>query len=58
MNNTELKYYGKLIGKTVKSIAVDDANEYFGLIFNDDTVAWVLRDPEGNGPGYLDIENK
>ena len=52
--------YSKLIGKKVKAIAKSPADRYmdqaYGLVFEDDTVAWIMRDPEGNGPGFLAIE--
>ena len=53
------KNYGKLKGKTVCQVVNDgDASGdglYFGLEFADGTIAWILRDEEGNGPGFLDI---
>ena len=51
------KYYGQLVGKTVKRIVNDTivGDPVTGLQFTDGTMAWVLQDPEGNGPGFLDI---
>lgn len=53
------EFYGRLIGKTVVKIIrckdpLDDETVY-GICFQDMTVAWVLSDPEGNGPGFLDV---
>ena len=51
------KEYGKLIGKTVSKIVKDEqyGEISYGIVFQDNTVAWILCDPEGNGPGHLDI---
>jgi len=51
----------KLKGKTVKAVGYDSSaphpdDDFMCLIFTDGTQAWVLRDPEGNGPGHLDIQ--
>ena len=38
----------------------DDINEFIGLIMergSKQKIAWVLMDPEGNGIGFLDIQN-
>ncbi len=51
----------QLVGKTVESVIYTppDAKTYtpgiYGLNFTDGSVAWILQDPEGNGPGHLDI---
>lgn len=49
----------QLVGKKVTDVAKDkDGSDYdttYGLMFDDGTVAWILQDPEGNGPGHLDI---
>lgn len=56
----QTEHLGQLAGKTVKGIcyapADDCMEEIYGLEFTDGTVAWILRDPEGNGQGHLDIE--
>jgi hypothetical protein len=56
----QIKNFSPLIGKTVKAVVRDGGSEwteeFFGLEFTDGTVAWVLRDPEGNGRGHLQIE--
>ncbi len=51
------KHLGQLIGKTVLSLVVDNHSDsgIWGLKFTDGTIAWILQDPEGNGPGHLDI---
>ena len=48
----------QLVGKTVCEVrrdADEDLGEVYALVFKDGTVATILRDPEGNGPGHLDI---
>jgi len=60
------KEYTKLIGYTVIDIAVDDGEDVLldynepaiGLVLSDgktQKLAWIMRDPEGNGVGFLDI---
>ena len=52
------KHYAKLVGKTVVGVVKesDDREAIYGIKFNDGTIAWVLCDTEGNGPGFLDYE--
>lgn len=54
------EHYGQLVGKKVVQIGKDDGEEFneamYCLIFSDGTKAWIMRDPEGNGPGHMDIE--
>jgi len=64
MVNAFEEHYSQLIGWTVKGLAVDnndpDEQEFMGLIMergSKQKIAWVLTDPEGNGPGFLDIQN-
>lgn len=49
----------RLIGLTITGGAVDAAGEYWGFrVRNEDAVektVFVLADPEGNGPGFLEI---
>lgn len=47
----------QLIGKGVVSLVASnhDDSGIYGLKFHDGTIAWILCDPEGNGPGHLDI---
>ena len=55
------KHYGQLVGYKVTQIALDDSDtneEWLGLVLTRGgfkKVAWILRDPEGNGAGFLDI---
>lgn len=62
MNNDPfVKEYKQLTGKTVKRVVTSDmsggdSDAVYGLEFTDGTVAWILCDPEGNGPGFLSIE--
>ena len=54
-----------MAGKTVRRILIDNSPEtlraffepLFGFEMNDGTRVWVMRDPEGNGPGFLSIES-
>ena len=54
------KEYSKLVGKTVKRVVNDGGHgmtaKVYGLQFTDSTIAWILQDPEGNGPGFLDLQ--
>lgn len=47
-------HYGQLRGKTIVNIVKD--GEFYGLVMDDGTCAWIQQDPEGNGPGFLDIQ--
>ena len=53
-------HYGQLTGKIVKAVVKSshDSNAFYGLLFTDGSVAWIQRDEEGNGPGFLEIEGK
>ena len=61
-NNAAAEHLSQVVGRTVAGIAVDSDSEAdfgepcHGLRFGDGTVAWIMRDAEGNGPGFLDIE--
>lgn len=54
------KHLSQLRGKTITEIVRDGGGQYtdecMGLKFQDGTVAWIQMDPEGNGPGFLEIE--
>lgn len=54
------KHYYELIGKTVSHVQIEemDGAPCAVLVLTDGTVATVLCDPEGNGPGFLDIQAK
>ena len=60
MNYME-KHLGQLVGRTVTGLVADPEFEEdfgepaYGLKFDNGSIAWILRDPEGNGPGFLDI---
>lgn len=43
-----------LVGKTVTGYRVD-RDGTGGLQFTDGTMAWILADPEGNGPGHIEV---
>ena len=55
-----------MVGKAVRHILVDTSLEttrdfgepLFGFEMSDGTRIWVLRDPEGNGPGFLSVEER
>ncbi|MCU0916971.1 MAG: hypothetical protein MUC88_20775 [Planctomycetes bacterium] len=51
------KHLAQLIGKTVTTLvkSTEDIGTIYGLMFKDGTIAWIMQDPEGNGPGHLDI---
>ena len=54
-----INHLHQLAGKTVQNVAYAPAEGYsealYGMEFTDGTIAWILCDPEGNGPGHLDI---
>jgi hypothetical protein len=52
----EEKQLLSLVGKKITGICRDRSLRQFGLEFDDGSVAWIQRDEEGNGPGYLNIE--
>lgn len=60
--NSNVTYLTKqltpFIGATIVGFADDDEGT-FGLIIQkgkqQKKVLWVLRDPEGNGPGFLEL---
>ncbi len=52
----------ELVGLTITGGAVDDTGEFWGLTMEGtkdgktvNKVVFVLCDPEGNGPGWLEI---
>jgi hypothetical protein len=54
----------QLTGLTITGGAVDDTGEYWGFVAEGQKdgaavkkVVFVLCDPEGNGPGFLEIED-
>ena len=55
-----IDHYGQLVGKEVKGIVFemfegDTTNPIPVIVFTDGTSAAVMADPEGNGPGHLEI---
>jgi hypothetical protein len=53
----------ELVGLTITGCAVDDTGEFWGFVAEGKQdkktvkkVVFVLCDPEGNGPGFLEIE--
>ena len=53
-----------LVGLTITGGAVDDTGEFWGFVAEGKRqgktikkVVFVLCDPEGNGPGFLEIED-
>jgi len=57
------KHLSKLVGRKVTGILVDNHEDtvadfgepLYGLEFSGGVTAVIMRDPEGNGPGWLDI---
>lgn len=50
-------HYSQLVGHKVVNVVRDVGdNETYGLLFSNGATAWVMCDPEGNGPGFLDIQ--
>lgn len=54
----------QLVGLTITGGAVDDTGEYWGFVCKGkqqgktiEKVVFVNCDPEGNGPGFLEIED-
>jgi hypothetical protein len=46
----------QLVNAKVTAIARDPDDNVYGLKFDTGVVAWILQDPEGNGPGHLEVE--
>jgi hypothetical protein len=56
----EVEQAKELIGFTITGVCHTKDNESFGLVVKKGRVCktvWVDCDPEGNGPGHLNIEN-
>ena len=63
-------HYRRLIGATIRGIVQDTAaapETTYGLEYERRDhlvgkpltgIAWILRDPEGNGPGFLEFEEE
>jgi hypothetical protein len=55
------KHLEPLVGHRIVEIIEDSDyadNGFYGFRLDDGTLVWVLMDPEGNGPGHLDIEKQ
>jgi len=51
-----LERLGRLKGRTVVNVFIDEENSGFPvLVLDDNTLVAVQSDPEGNGPGFLRI---
>lgn len=49
-----------LVGFKITGAALDKENESYGLVLEKGKkkkIAWVDCDPEGNGPGWLQVED-
>ena len=66
MNKQVEQHYQQIVGATITGLAVDDTNNDFGddiwalkLTTKDGraAMAWIMADPEGNGPGFLAIDD-
>lgn len=48
------------VGQRITNVVVDDINDPYepvlGLKLEDGSTIWCLRDPEGNGPGHLELQ--
>ena len=53
------EHLSQLVGKTVKQVVYHpiegDVDDCWALEFTDGTIAWIVKDPEGNTGGWLDI---
>ena len=60
-NKVMREHLGQLVGRKVTGLVKDpshDVEPIWGLKFDDGTMAFILCDPEGNGPGHLEILKK
>lgn len=48
-------HLGPLVGHKITKL-IFDGDETWGFEIDNGARAWILRDEEGNGPGFLDIE--
>lgn len=50
----------RLCGYTISETVCRPKEEMWGLLLThpskESLIAWISRDPEGNGPGFLDIQ--
>ena len=58
----EIQNAQPLVGGTILSFFQDPTHEYWGFRIHlrngREAHVWVNCDPEGNGPGHLEIENQ
>ena len=55
------EHLGQLVGRKVIGLVKDPSpgtDPVWGLKFDDGTIAFILWDPEGNGPGHLEIQRE
>lgn len=60
-NDFMKKYLAQLVGKKIVQIAKckdPGIGTLYGLVLEGkpEKIAWIMGDPEGNGPGHLDIQ--
>jgi hypothetical protein len=53
-----LKHLKPLLGRKIVDLIEDSDDGVYGFQLDNGTLVWVLCDPEGNGPGHLEIEKK
>ena len=56
--DAETAHLKQLVGQRIVNVVTDllDGQNLYGLVLSNGSVAWILCDPEGNGPGHLQIE--
>lgn len=55
-----MKEIEKLVGYKVTGVCADRGGESYGIVMEkgkDKKLCWIDCDPEGNGPGWLEIED-
>lgn len=61
IHRRQIENLSKLLGEVITGIVYDDddtgAGRLYGLRLTGGTIAWILCDPEGNGPGHLELES-
>lgn len=54
------RYASRLVGRRIVGLLVDDSDSDIGAVpgfrLDDGTLVFVLQDPEGNGPGFLEFQ--
>ena len=56
----EEKHLAQLVGRKVIGLAKDETEDgtFWALRLSGGKIAWINRDPEANGPGFLSIEDE